>query len=187
MCPNCGARERHRLLALAIKDGFASFNGKDILHFAPEEIIRKQILADNPKSYVSADLFDPRADKVLNIERIDEADSSFDMVIASHVLEHVDDKKALSEIKRILKPGGEVIIMVPIVEGWPETYEDSTITDEAGRSLHFGRIDHVRFYGADFRDRVREFFDLEEYTADGPASAIHGLSRGTKVFKATSR
>lgn len=41
-------------------------------------------------------------------------DDSFDVVIASDVLEHlVDERKALAEWNRVLKPGGHLIIFVP--------------------------------------------------------------------------
>lgn len=39
--------------------------------------------------------------------------SSFDIITILDVLEHVDDKKVMSEIARILRPGGIVVITVP--------------------------------------------------------------------------
>jgi len=45
--------------------------------------------------------------------------SSFDIVICSEVLEHIpDDKRALSELVRILKPGKILAVSVP--RFWPE-------------------------------------------------------------------
>ena len=42
------------------------------------------------------------------------ADNSFDVVYSSHVLEHVESEtKALHEMKRVLKPGGVLIIGMP--------------------------------------------------------------------------
>ncbi len=83
----------------------------------------------------------------------------------------------------MLSARGVAVLMVPIVEGWRETYENPEIADPAGRTLHFGQRDHVRYYGADFRDRVRNAgFALEEFTAVEPHVARHGLNRGEKIF-----
>jgi SAM-dependent methyltransferase len=46
-------------------------------------------------------------------------DASFDAVIASEVLEHVwDDRGALAELVRVLRPGGRLAVTVPT--RWPE-------------------------------------------------------------------
>ena len=49
-----------------------------------------------------------------NAIKLEFKENSFDGLIASEILEHIkDDKKVLKEIRRLLKPGGEVIISVP--------------------------------------------------------------------------
>jgi hypothetical protein len=76
--------------------------------------------------------------------------------------------------------------MTPVVEGWDETYENQAITSPAGRELHFGQHDHVRFFGRDFRDRVRRAgFTVSDFTATEPDVSRHGLSRGEKLFIAS--
>lgn len=86
-----------------------------------------------------------------------QATDFFDVVFCSHVLEHVpDDRKAMREPARVLKPGGWAVIMVPCyLEGGP-TFEDFTVTAPAERLKLFGQEDHVRLYGNDFVDRLRE-------------------------------
>jgi SAM-dependent methyltransferase len=107
------------------------------------------------------------------------------MVICSHVLEHVDDSRALPELFRIIAPGGSVILMFPIIEGWDRTYENSTIQSPADRILHFGQRDHDRYFGRDIRDRIQGAgFSIEEFTAEEPLVHKHGLVRGEKVFVA---
>ena len=185
-CPNCGSYERHRLFHLFQDRHQLIKPGEAVLHFAPEASVRRSIEAVAGK-YVRADINPDAADIVLNIENIDLPDAEFDVVVASHVLEHVDDGAALSEIKRILKPGGRLIAMIPIVEGWNQTYENADVTTDEGRTLHFGQDDHIRYYGADFRDRVKAAgFKLTEYTAQEPDVSNHGLLRGEKVFVAAA-
>jgi SAM-dependent methyltransferase len=61
---------------------------------------------------------DPLASGTDGVIRADAEDlplesSSFDLVVALDVLEHVDDVAAVGEIARVLKPGGVVIVSVP--------------------------------------------------------------------------
>lgn len=107
-----------------------------------------------------------------------------DLIIANHVLEHVDDAKATKELSRILRPNGILLCMAPIIEGWLTTYEKPDIATDEKRMLHFGQEDHVRFYGRDFRDRISKggLSLSEEITAQGEDVIRHGLVRGEKVF-----
>jgi SAM-dependent methyltransferase len=164
----------------------AEFEGRDVLHFAAESAVGGLVRAAGPKSYTTSSYPHASADLCLNIEAIDLPDESYDVVIASHVLEHVDDGRALREIARILRPGGQLIAMVPIVEGWSQSYEDRSILSDADRDLHFGQYDHVRYYGSDFRDRLRQAgFALTEFTAEPKDSVEYRLLRGEKIFLAT--
>jgi SAM-dependent methyltransferase len=184
-CPKCFSLHRHRLLALAMGEGFVDFAELDILHFAPEDVVSRLIRRLNPAAYRTADLEPGRGELVLDIEKIELPDASLDRVIAVHVLEHVDDRAALSEIRRILRPGGSLIAMVPIIEGWEETYEDAAVQTAKAQEAHFGQPTHVRYYGRDFRDRLSEAgFSVTEFTAGGADSVRYRLKRGCKVFRA---
>jgi SAM-dependent methyltransferase len=181
-CPKCGSLERHRLLHLANRDQ-RFFAGKDVLHFAPEAAVRGLVLAENPKSYVTADLFAAGVDRKENIEALTIADRAFDVVICLHVLEHVDDRAAIAELYRVLRPGGLLIAMFPIVEGWDETFEDRSKSSAEERLLYFGQHDHARYFGRDARARLAvPGFAVEEYTAVEPNVSRYGLARGEKVF-----
>jgi SAM-dependent methyltransferase len=184
-CPQCGALERQRLLALAVQRGFVSFAGADVLHFAPDPSVMRLVDGQGAASHVTADYAPGRAELVLNIESLDLPGASFDRVICSHVLEHVDDHRALREIHRVLRPGGQAVIMLPIVEGWSATYENPAVRTEDERTVHFGQYDHVRYFGADLRGRIADAgFALSEYTAEGADTAEYRLQRGEKVFLA---
>ena len=182
-CPSCGSLERHRLLALLLKKRPGLISGR-LVHFAPEPNVAG-FVKPLALEYQSADLFMPGCDLALNLERIDLPDAGVDVFLVSHVLEHVDDRKALGELYRCLRPGGLAIIMVPIVEGWDRSYENAEVTTDRDRELHFGQFDHVRYYGRDLRDRIRDAgFELEEFMAS-PAECIEfGLTRGETVFLA---
>jgi hypothetical protein len=185
VCPRCGSHPRQRLLVLVQQRESVIPPNSEILHFAPERSLTPMIGAARPKRYVTADLKDG-LDLKLNIEKIALPDRSFDVILCSHVLEHVDDRAALSELHRILRPSGRLILMVPIIEGSDKTYEDPAITSWHDRKLHFGGGTHVRSYGRDFRDRVKSaHFQLHEYCADDYSPIRFGLVRGERVFVAT--
>ena len=74
-----------------------------------------------------------------------------------------DDKAAIGEMFRILRPGGRAILQVPLEEGVTEIHEDPSITTVAGRRKHFGQGDHVRKYAAKgLRERLEAVgFEVE--------------------------
>lgn len=182
-CPRCRSLERHRLVALCDRERNL-FAGKEILHFAPEPGMRDYILGRNPKRYVTCDYAPGVGDLTINIEKIDLPDNSFDFVYCSHVLEHVDDSRAIPELYRIVKPGGIVLVMVPLIEGWDRSFIDPSKTgSESEKILYFNQEDHIRMFGRDFRERLQApGFAVDEFTAVEPDVSRHGLIRGEKVF-----
>jgi SAM-dependent methyltransferase len=185
-CPSCLSLTRHRALAICAGEE-PLFEGKDVLHFAPEPSLIAFIRAKGVKNYKTCDLFKPDVDYRIDICAIDLPDQSFDVVLCVHVLEHVpDDRKAMAELRRILRPSGTAIIMVPMEEGLDETYENPSIVSRADRLIHFGQEDHVRFYGRDLRDRLRAArFSIREWASREPYVLKHGLKRGERVFLCT--
>lgn len=186
LCPSCESVERHRLFALALQRCKGLIRpGEDILHFAPEAWLRPFVQRLGPRTYRTADIDAAKADMVLNIEAIELPDASLDVVIASHVLEHVDDRKALAEIFRVLRPSGRLLCMIPLIEGWDETFEDPTIDTMKERKKHFEGKRHLRYFGRDFRDRLAAAgFRPDEFTGIGKDAVRYGLWRGEKVFVA---
>lgn len=160
-CPRCGAhdRERHLLLYLRASGLLPAMAGKAILHFAPERHLSRLIQKTNPTQYLPCDLY-PQAP---GIERVDMQamafeDGNFDLVIANHVLEHVDAlDKALAEIHRVLKPGGHAILQTPYSPKLHTTWEDVGIDTPHARLQAFGQEDHVRLFGRDIFERISAF------------------------------
>lgn len=150
VCKECSSKGRHRLLAHFLEHETPLFTDKlDVLHFGPNPGLISRLQKLENLNYATADILDERADHVLDITAIDLPDESWDYVIVYHVLEHiVDDKKAMRELFRILRPGGKVILQVPLWPGRTEIYEDPAITDWKERKRHFGQGNHVRKYAA---------------------------------------
>ena len=181
-CPRCGSAMRDRLFKLWLDQNCDCIQGADLLHFAPERGLAA-LIRPIARSYISADLAVGRADRQIDIENMAFGDCSFDVVLCSHVLEHVDDARALNEIHRVLRPNGFALIMLPLIEGWARTYENPRFVKPDERALHFGQLDHLRFYGRDVRERIRRAsFALSEFTAEGPDVAKYGLLAGEKLF-----
>ena len=156
-CPWCGSHDRERhvymyLNALSILDDISNMH---ILHFAPERILSQYIEKREPKKYIKADLF-PTSDDVLKIDLLDiPIDTcSIDILFANHILEHViDDLRALSEIYRVLRPGGYAILQTPYSNMLKHTWSDSGVSSPEARLHAYGQEDHVRLYGKDIFDR----------------------------------
>jgi SAM-dependent methyltransferase len=153
-CPQCDSLERHRLLWLFLnKETDILRKPVKVLHFAPERCFEDRFQNMKNIEYVTADLDPKLVMKMVDITNIPFADSSFDMVICSHVLEHVpDDLTAMKELKRITRPSGAVIIMVPTAGN--KTLDGSFSESPEVRRERYGQPDHVRLYGSDIADRL---------------------------------
>ena len=148
-CPKCGELERARMAMLVVNEIYDDHKASqtDVLHISPENFLRK-IFKKKYKSYISSDLYRKDVDHQFDIEEIPYPDNSFDLVFASHVLEYVkNDKKAINEIKRVLRPGGLAFLPVPMLH-------DKTIDFEERPPNK--RI--IRETGVDYFDRYREVF-----------------------------
>jgi SAM-dependent methyltransferase len=154
-CWTCGSLERHRGIALWLNENPGMLTAdSSVLHVAPERALRDRI-ETSVGEYVSGDLERKYGPERIDVTQLAQTDESLDAVICSHVLEHVpEDRKALGEIRRVLKPGGWAILNTPIVGD--TTDEDPSVTDPAERERRFRQHDHVRLYGWDFLDRVRD-------------------------------
>ena len=62
----------------------------------------------------------------------------------------------MNELFRILKPGGEAILQVPISKYNKKTFEDFSIVLPEEREKYFGQKDHVRIYGKDYKKRLED-------------------------------
>ena len=164
LSPGTLSLERHRQMWLYLQNetDFFTKNYK-VLHIAPEQEFLRKFKKMKNLDYTSADLFSPIVDVKADILDLPFEDESFDVIFCNHVLEHIeDDRKAMSELYRVMKKGGWGILQVPMKNSLEKTYEDFTITDPKERQKHFGQYDHVRWYGMDYFDRLKSVgFDAE--------------------------
>lgn len=165
VCPICFSNCRARLLFEYVRRETGIFDSPSrarVLHVAPEYGILFQLRAHEAIDYLGVDLSPPTSGEGAEIERCDitgmgYGDNSFDLIICSHVLEHIpDDRLAMRELCRVLKPGGTAILQVPISASLQQTIEDPYLTDTRERERRFGQYDHVRIYGADYSARLRD-------------------------------
>ncbi len=136
-----------------------------MLHVAPEHCFISRFKAIKTLEYTTGDIESPLADVKMDLHEAPFEDESFTIIFCNHVLEHVeDDIKAMSEIYRMLVPGGWAILQIPLFYPLPEkTIEDPSISDPKKREELFGQDDHVRKYGLDYQDRLRSVgFQLRE-------------------------
>ena len=158
-CPRCGCLERHRLQLVVVDDVMRDRNAKamSVLHVSPEPFLRKRFAARFGQ-YETADLEMPDVDHRVDLCQLPFARETFDCVYASHVLEHIrDDGKALSEIRRVLRPDGIAILPVPIVA-------PATVEYPSPNPREFG---HVRAPGPDYFDKYERYFaSVRRYTSD---------------------
>jgi SAM-dependent methyltransferase len=157
LCPQCGASVRHRLIAAALElPAIAARLRLDgvVLHLSPEYCLGL-VLRPRARRYVRADFLASACDVLQDATRMGFASGSADVLVACDMLEHIqDDRAALAEFFRVLRPGGTAILTVPQSDTAHATFEDPAIDTPAARSAGYGQHDHVRNYGADFAARI---------------------------------
>jgi SAM-dependent methyltransferase len=191
-CPSCGALERHRLIFLYLLSRTRFFRDDlRVLHFAPEGCFHRWFRRLPNLEYTSADLMSPHAMERIDITDIPYPDDTFDTVLCSHVLEHVpDDRAAMAEVRRVLRPGGFAILHVPIDRSREQTFEDDRIVSPEDREKAFGQHDHVRLYGRDFAERLEAagfHVEVEAFGQDLRQEDVRrfGLRRNELIHRCT--
>jgi len=158
VCPSCGSFERQRFFMLVFnKFSFINPDKYTMLDIAPTFCLQKVFKGNSNIEYVSFDISSPLAEIKGDITKMIFENNSFDIIICSHVLEHIEnDLTALSEINRVLKSNGKAFFQIPLDKKMKSTFEDKTITNPEQRKEIYGQSDHVRIYGLDFPERLEK-------------------------------
>jgi SAM-dependent methyltransferase len=158
LCPHCLSLERHRLMWLYLQNETGFFHHPcRLLHIAPEKCFLKPFSRLLGNDYLTADLESPWAKVKMDVQHIPFGENEFDVIFCNHLLEHVtDDRQAMREMFRVLRPGGWGILLSPVTVGKKETYEDPSITTPQARLKAYGQSDHLREYGEDYVRRLAE-------------------------------
>jgi SAM-dependent methyltransferase len=194
VCPVCFSQSRTRLiweyLRREVRLEERTIKPK-VFHVAPEYALA--VYLSGASEYIGLDL-DPKSYEkhqrveYCDITNITYPNDTFDLIICSHVLEHVPrDRVAIKELYRILRAGGVAVLQVPIGMALNQTIEDPSITDPTERERRFGQHDHVRIYGTDYPQRLAaggfavEIFDPVAHWGADVVSAMR-LNRRERLF-----
>ena len=201
-CPHCNSLERHRALWLYLVNHTRIISGQSeplsikLLHFAPEKVLYGKFAALSGIDYYPVDI-DPDRYKdirdVIDIQDIEYEDCMFDIIICSHVFEHVpDDHTAMRELRRVLKKDGTAFILSPVSYTLELTLEESGYNTPELRKQYYGQHDHLRRYGRDFPARlskagfcVKEINMSREVDGQTYDTARYGLKEGSKIYICT--
>lgn len=182
-CSDCGCNIRSQALARSIIRHY-SWNAK-FADFVFENK-EKKVLELNECAQLSSYLKKMPGHVLAEYPEVDMhslpyADETFDLIVHSDTLEHVDNPvKALSECRRVLKPGGLLAYTVPIIvgrltrdrKGLPKSYHGAPSSNASDFLV-------VTEYGADAWKHVIEagFDDVCLSTFDYPAGIAISASR----------
>lgn len=195
-CPHCDAPDRDRLVALYVRDHLRWPAGEllRVLDIAPGKALARWLRALPDVDYRSGDLDPELADEEVDICDMPQfEDGSFDLIVCSHVLEHVvDDRRAMRELHRVLSHRGRAILMVPILTTATSTDEDVTLTDPNERWLRFGQGDHVRMYcKSDWLERLSEAgWTVQPWDASAFGATMfreHGIAERSVLYVGSRR
>ncbi len=158
LCPQCGSSIRHRLIAAALElssiQERLAIDRATVLHLSPEYCLGL-VFRPRARCYLRGDFATAACDVRHDATRLPYVPGCRDILTACDMLEHIpDDRRALSEFHRVLRPGGMAILTVPQSDTAQATFEDPSIDTPDARARDYGQADHVRNYGADFGDRV---------------------------------
>ena len=187
-CFACGSSDRDRLVFEFLRKEIPNFSVLRFLHVAPERQLNKKLISlganmVNIDARKSGYKFAYGSETITaDLTCLPFESETFDWVIANHVLEHiVDEKKALYEINRVLKPHGKAILMIPYSPNLSVNIEGEINWNKRQRNALLGQQDHVRLYGKAFLNLWSETFEIVRL-AEVNASRDLNLFNGEKII-----
>ncbi|MBK9290633.1 MAG: methyltransferase domain-containing protein [Bacteroidetes bacterium] len=203
VCPGCHSTDRDRLLHTFFCHGSdIPFPDARMLHIAPEPALYDWFMRryrEKPHNYIAGVKYHEgyyynQSIQLLDLTALPFPDESFDLLMANHVLEHIKaEQKALSEIHRVLRPGGMAILQVPWSPLLETTIEEESEMSETDRARHFGQADHVRLYGKDYPKRLEmagflvERIDIQHINMDQNYLESIAINKNEIIFLANKQ
>lgn len=199
-CPDCGAKARHRALALLARARLAPRlgPGSEVLEIGPSKVAVERlsgIWTEAGARYTAVDaralshhaaLRPPHRAFTMDARALDFPDASFDLVLCGNVLSFVrEDAAVLEEIRRALKPGGLAVLTVHRVEG-------PTLSAEEFRRRHPALADDAYleengtawYYGDDYETRLEAAGLFAAEAEPAGARAEFGLKARSRLTAA---
>ena len=183
-CPKCLSLERHRSAWYVVSDLLKKSNSGPlkILHVAPTKCLHDalSVLGDD---YYPIDI-NPNNKYiryVSDITRLPFPDCSFDVVICLHTLDEVsDDFKAVSEMMRVVKSEGSIVVTSYVNDCQANTIEVDMHLSEEIRRKKYGSSSRRRIYGKDFVSRL-SIHGLSVFTIPNASEEFAGRSDANEV------
>jgi hypothetical protein len=149
VCPDCLSLERHRDFVLLFRKVRPFLSRRiRVLDIAPTRAFGEACRKEQDIDYVSIDKVSRLAMAHMDVQTLALRDDSFDVVVCYHVLDYVaDDRAAIREIRRVLKPRGMGVLQEQVDRG--------KSTEEWGAARP-AALDRIRQYGEDFPERLRQ-------------------------------
>lgn len=186
-CPVCGSSDWVRFSIEVLKKHTDIYQSDNVtLVLAPSFSLERSLKHNRDCAVTTGDAARGRAQLQLDVTHLALRNHIYDYVICCHVLEHVmDERAAIEELKRVMRPGGCLLLSMPICTSNTKTIE-SEVEDGVAQETRFGRRDHVRLYGLDTAERLRGYgLDVTEIVADEnwrEQIVKYGLSAGDRNF-----
>ncbi|MFT7287637.1 MAG: putative SAM-dependent methyltransferase [Halieaceae bacterium] len=182
VCPLCRSRERDRLSWLFLRERQETLLRRHMqfLHIAPEPRLSEFFSEAIGEGYITADLMRRDVMVCLDMQDMVYPNETMDALYSSHVLQDVpNDRKAIAECYRVLRPGGWAVLNVPL---FAAATQESTLPGNVRASWDKRPDEHVRDYGPDYTDRleeagfVTEVFAVEDLEPDPLLRERMGIS-----------
>jgi SAM-dependent methyltransferase len=139
VCPDCQSLDRQRYMWLVMEQSGVLDGRPAVLDVGPSPAITSRVAPRSRYASIDVQAFTP-AVIPMNLTRLEFPSDYFDVVLCSHVLEHIkDDGAALREMYRTLRPGGRLFLQVPHKTNLAADTEEWEPPDRHG---------HWRMYGA---------------------------------------
>ena len=177
-CPTCGSVERTRGVLNWLSSNI-EIEGLEIFSVAPASSAHKYITKLEPKRFDRCDIrplndFEIQAD-IADMPEVET--ESYDLAMAIKVLEHcADDVSAISELHRILRPGGRLIVNGDISEDI-RTREVEDPTSYYGKdNFEQYNIGTFRRYGLDdLKELLSQLFEVNAFVVEDRPTAYNGF------------